>query len=205
MELKDLTGKKFGNLTVLYRDMNPKYNRPYWVCLCDCGNIISVRGSHLVSDSTKSCGCLKHRCKHGDSVGKQRTRLFGIYHNMVSRCIYPSTTEYHCYGGRGIRVCDEWLSSYESFKKWAIENGYNDDLTIDRINPDGNYEPSNCRWATVTEQQNNRRYNVRITLQGKTQTTMQWSRELGINYHTIIGRYNRGLPPEDILRKVVRP
>lgn len=199
----DLTGRKFGKLTVLHRDTSKKYNRPYWVCQCECGNIHSVKGSSLVCGTTKSCGCLKNRITHGDAVNGKRTRLASIYHGMISRCYNANIRQYDQYGGRGIMVCDEWRHDYPAFKSWALSHGYNDSLTLDRIDVDGNYTPENCRWATPEEQSNNKRHNIVITYKGKTQTAAQWSRELGLVYPTIISRYHKGLPPELILKEVV--
>lgn len=118
---------------------------------------------------------------HGDTG----TRLHRTWQNMKARCYRKSAREYENYGGRGIKVCDEWKSSYEAFKEWSINNGYTDELTIDRIDVNGNYEPSNCRWITNKEQQNNRRDNVIYEFNGETKTLAQWSEYLGICYKTL--------------------
>lgn len=118
---------------------------------------------------------------HGDTG----TRLHRIWQNMKARCYGKYSREYENYGGRGIVVCDEWRNSYEKFKEWAISNGYDENLTIDRINTDGNYEPSNCRWITNKEQQNNKRDNVCYEFNGEIKTLAQWSEELGICYKTL--------------------
>lgn len=132
---------------------------------------------------------------HGDS-GK---RLYYIWKSMKARCTLKTNTSYKRYGGRGITVCKEW-EDYQTFKKWALENGYNDKLTIDRINSNGNYEPTNCRWATPKEQANNTRRNRLITAYGKTMTMTQWSEMTGIKVATIWARLNKGWPVEDALR-----
>lgn len=200
MRLKDLSGKTFGRLYVVGRD-TAKTSRPYWLCRCECGAIVSVKGSSLSGGSTNSCGCLRHTTIHGDSVGGKRTRLQGIYHTMISRCTNINFPGYNNYGGRGISVCQQWLNSYMAFKQWALSNGYADDLSIDRIDTNGDYEPNNCRWSTKAEQNNNKRNHILITLDGRTQNAKQWANELGLCYSTVVSRYHKGLPAEEILAK----
>lgn len=153
MKLIDLTGKRFGHLLVLHRaDTNTKW--PYWTCKCDCGNIKDVSGSCLRRGITKSCGCSLGRIKHGLSY----TSLYNVYDGMKARCYNPEHNRYHCYGGRGIKICDEWLGEHgrDNFLTWAINNGYQKGLSIDRIDVNGNYEPDNCRWTTNSVQMFNR-------------------------------------------------
>lgn len=161
---QDLTGNKYGRLTVINRDTTRK--GVYWNCLCECGNYCSIHRRDIVRGSTKSCGCLskevahnkiiKINTKHNDSG----TRLYSIYLGMIDRCRRKNNHAYKYYGGRGIKVCDEWLENYLVFKEWAINNGYQNNLTIDRINVNGNYEPDNCRWITIQDQQRNKRKNT---------------------------------------------
>lgn len=132
-------------------------------------------------------------------MNKCRTRLYRIFDHMKQRCYNKNNNRYKHYGGRGIVVCDEWNSDFDVFYNWAYENGYDDTLTIDRIDVNGNYEPSNCRWITNLEQQNNKRNNVLLTYNGKTQTMAQWARELNINRYTVIKRHQRGYSDKECL------
>nr|DAH21853.1 MAG TPA: PROTEIN/DNA Complex catalytic motif, Helix-turn-helix DNA [Caudoviricetes sp.] len=160
--LIDLTGQKFGRLTVIERCERPKGRKSkeaFWLCKCDCGNESTLSGYELRSGNTKSCGCYhKERTsqlhlKHG----YYGTRLYRIYYKMKERCYKPSNDNYKYYGGLGITICDEWLNDFSAFAKWSIENGYDEKLTIDRKDNTKGYSPDNCRWITIQEQQRNRR------------------------------------------------
>lgn len=124
--------------------------------------------------------------------GKSSTRLYRTWTRMKTRCYNKKFQHYKSYGGRGIKVCDEWLHDFMAFYNWAVSHGYNDNLTIDRIDVNGDYEPNNCRWLTNEEQQNNKRNNIHLTYKGKTQTISQWANELGIKRDLIWSRYQRG-------------
>lgn len=153
-KLIDITGQRFGRLIVIER-----YDKNRWKCQCDCGNTTYSNSYQLRKGIAKSCGCYqKETCgnlhrKHGLT----KTRLYRIYYKMKERCYRPQNDNYKYYGGLGVTICDEWLNDFQKFAEWALSHGYSDTLTIDRINPDGNYEPANCRWVTMKEQNNNRR------------------------------------------------
>lgn len=184
--LIDITGNRYGKLVVIKR-VDSKPNTTYWLCKCDCGKEKIILGNSLKSGATVSCGCYQKsfignlRKTHGDTG----TKLYTAWNNMKARCYRKITREYDNYGGRGIAVCDEWIHSYETFKEWALNNGYSDGLTLDRINVDGNYCPENCRWITNKEQQNNKRNNVLYTYNGETKTLAEWAESLGICYKTL--------------------
>lgn len=180
----DLVGKTFGMLTVICRSENDKVGRTRWLCRCLCGKEVVVNGDNLRRGVTNSCGCNRNeRIKESNTKhGEFGTRLYNTWGHMIQRCTNPKNKDYGNYGGRGITVCDEWRKDFRSFCEWAVSNGYCDDLTLDREDVNGNYEPSNCRWSNHKEQCNNKRTNCMITYAGKTQTLMQWAEELNLNY-----------------------
>lgn len=211
MKFKDLTEKKFGYWTVLRKEENGK-NGAYWRCRCICGKENVIKGTALMSGQTLSCGCYNREKSHENAIhGMSRTRMYRIYQGMKERCYNPKNCKYHLYGGKGIRICDEWLGEkgFINFSRWAYENGYNETLTIDRYpNKDGNYEPSNCRWATALEQANNINTNLLITWHNETHTISEWSRMMGINKSTLHYRFVNGWgeerlfsPPQNKRRK----
>ena len=156
-KLIDLEGQRFGRLVVI-EVVGKQGCETTWFCRCDCGETKIATGGNLRSGRTKSCGCLlseksrERRLSHGHSG----ERLHRIWKNMKTRCYNSKSPNYKYWGARGIAICPEWRSSFEAFRQWAVQNGYSDDLSIDRINNDGNYEPSNCRWVNMITQNNNR-------------------------------------------------
>ena len=196
---------RYGNLTVI-RDTGKRnpHGGIVWLCRCDCGQYVERTSRYLHSDmQTHSCGCKRgeSHVKHGDKRrhGKEN-RLYRIWQGMLWRCNASNHSE-HSYAKRGICVCEEW-SDYKAFKSWALENGYSDSLTIDRVDPAGNYEPNNCRWATVVEQANNKTNNHLLTHEGVTMTLAEWARKSGVNYSTLRSRVNRqGLSPDKALSR----
>lgn len=200
MQVIDITGEKYGKLTVIKRTED--YVSPggrkivQFECKCDCGNTVITSGYNLRKGKVVSCGC---KGKHGGS----HTRLYAIWSNMIYRCSNENASNYENYGGRGISVCEQWQgkAGFEKFREWAVNNGYEETLTIDRADPDGNYEPTNCRWADNKTQIRNRRNTIFLTYKGKTKPVAEWSEITGIERHTIYRRMNAGLSPDEILRK----
>lgn len=197
-KIKDLTGQKFGKLTAI-KPIGKKNKKTVWLCKCDCGNTSEVIGTALTIGGTKSCGCL--RLKHG-MFG---TRLYNIWHSMKERCYVSSQTSYKNYGGRGIKVCLEW-QDFIPFMKWSYENGYDEhadrgQCTLDRIDPNGDYCPENCRWVSMSIQANNKTDNVFIEYNGKIDTLTNHARTNGINPGTAESRRFKGKSVEEILKK----
>ena len=155
-KLIDLSGKRFGMLTVIEKVGTNAKGIAIWRCACDCGHCTTVRSDDLRCGKVKSCGCFKKTGLH-KSHGGTYTRLYRVWCSMRARCKNPNNEDYHNYGGRGICVCDDWLTDYSAFRDWSEANGYAVGLTIDRIDNDGNYQPENCRWVTMKVQNNNKK------------------------------------------------
>ena len=200
--IKDLTGKRFSKLTVL-EFVGVRYHEAQWLCECDCGNKTTVSGRALRRGSTKSCGC--YNTEKATRHGMKYTRLYEKWNHMLERCRNPKNPSYNRYGGRGISVCDEWKESFENFRDWALNNGYDDSLSIDRIDVNGNYCPENCKFSNAKEQANNRTSNRFIEYNGKTKTLAQWADETGIRASTIAARIDlRGWSVEKALTTPVK-
>lgn len=186
-KITDLTGQKIGRLTVIERDCR-KTKYVMWICKCDCGNIISCRSSNLINKKSTSCGCKRIETlsnnptiKHGYARGKLHP-LYKVFSSMYNRCYVKKHDSYIHYGARGITIAPEWLNDRASFIKWAEEHGYQKGLQIDRIDNNGNYEPSNCRFITCKENCRNRRNNIFITINGERKTIKEWCEILNLNY-----------------------
>lgn len=188
--MEDLTGKRFNRLTVIKRVENMGV-QPMWLCRCDCGNETVIRGHKIKHGITKSCGCLvietitKHNGRHD--------RLYNIWRGMRRRCYDKSSPKYKNYGERGIVVCSEWVNDYSAFREWAIQHGYDDsakfgECTLDRINVNGNYDPSNCRFVSLSVQSFNRTDTDFITYNNETKSLTLWAQEYGLKQATLWAR-----------------
>lgn len=211
----DLTGKRFGNWKVLSfcgtREVgNKRVKKSFWLCECQCEKktLREIPTDSLKSGNSKSCGCyrkqitIERNTKHGFSRrGENGTSIYHVWRSMKDRCLNPNNAQYVNYGGRGIKICKAWEQSFISFKDWAFANGYHVGLTIDRINNDGNYEPSNCRWVDYYVQANNSRQCRFVTINGQTHTLKQWCKLLEVPYSTVMNRMqrNKKLSYEDAL------
>lgn len=209
----DLTGKRFGRLLVIKRAGTAVGRNgqkvPTWECLCDCGNTATIRGSNLRSGATTSCGCyakevFHKRGKDSATHGCTNTRLYQTWASMKRRCDAPGSPLFENYGGRGVKVCDEWEHSFEAFRDWALANGFQEDAkrgdcTLDRIDVDGDYCPSNCRWVDNLTQQNNKRSSKYLEFNGERLTQAEWSRRMGLSQNIICKRLKKGWSIEKTL------
>lgn len=194
-----IIGSRYGRLTVVdYAGVGSR-GMTLWLCKCECGNFSVVRRSNLVSGITKSCGCLRTQLR-ACSDGESRTRLYKIFTGMKQRCGNPNMPCYSDYGGRGIKICDEW-STYKKFRDWALANGYADGLTIERVDVNKGYSPDNCKWIPKGEQSANTRRTVMLELNGETKPLSVWCKELGINLETARARLRYGYESEQVLSK----
>lgn len=184
----DLTGQKFGRLTVKKYVYTEK-NKAYWLCECDCGNIKILPTQSLRSHRTQSCGCFRKELQ--STHGLSNSILYRRWHGMKQRCENIKDKAYKYYGSRGIKVCEEW-QDFNNFYNWSLNNGYKKDLTLDRINVNGNYEPNNCRWTNWNIQMNNTRFNHLLEYNNEIYTISQWAKILGLNYSTLNNRIKRG-------------
>lgn len=202
-KIKDLTGQKFGRLTVIkYMGVN-KWKGSLWLCRCECGNEIIATCSNLTKKNhTTSCGCYKRdKCTEIKTIHNQsHTRLYKIWVGIITRCENKNANSYYLYGAKGIQICEEWRKDFETFYNWSMANGYNDTLTIDRIDYSGNYEPSNCRWATNKEQANNKSQNRTYIINGEKYTCHQIAEKYNVNYGTFMSRLYRGFTLEEAIQ-----
>ncbi|WP_455945475.1 hypothetical protein [Eubacterium ramulus] len=209
-KMVDLTGERFGRLTVISKGNKRLYGKPTWLCRCDCGRLKYAITQSLKNGDVKSCGCLQRETRRKNAInlnevrihhGMSDSRIYRIYNNMISRCYRKSSNGYENYGDRGIRVCDEWLGKdgFKNFMEWSFANGYSDKLTIDRIDNNGNYEPKNCKWSTRKEQANNTRATIFLEYNGKSHSLTEWSEITGLSKATIYTRLRKGFSNEKAL------
>ena len=198
-KLKDLTGQRFGRLSVIERAENSNAGKSRWKCLCDCGNETIVQSAHLISGHTQSCGCL-----NGQNHGMYGSRYYILWIAIKNRCLNPNFKYYKNYGGRGITICDEWRNDFKSFYDYVsqLEHFGEEGLTLDRINNNGNYEPDNLRWADKKTQSENKRTNIIVEYDGKKITLKESSKKSGINYGTLKSRYHAGDRGDKLFRPV---
>ena len=208
---QDLTGQKFGLLTVIKLDHTvQKFNEKrqkngilyFYKCICECGQEKIVNGYYLMSNKVKSCGCLKHKgTNFSHRLGRPDT--YSHWSNIKTRCFNKNNKKYKSYGGRGITVCKEWLD-FKNFHYWAINNGYKKGLSIERIDVNGNYEPDNCKWIPMEQQSKNRRCVINYSLNGKKMNINEWTKFLGCGKETIRERIKRGWTIEKALTTPIK-
>lgn len=198
----DLTGRRFGYLTAIKPTRMTKDHSQLWLCRCDCGNFKEVEARYLKRNRPHNCGCMTKKLQNSRNKthGASGTRLYYVWRSIRYRCERESSSEYPSYGGRGISVCAEWRDSFPAFQEWALSNGYDEnaprgECTIDRIDVDGDYEPSNCRFVSIEAQANNRRNNRYVIVNGVTRTVSEWCRENGLSRATVDSRLKMGWEP----------
>lgn len=215
----DLTGQRFGRLTVIKRapdHFTGKGNKlTMWGCVCDCGNTRIIQSAALRYGATKSCGCYSSEVKSRqlralnkkklEEFGHSREKLYATWNAMKQRCYNTKQSSFKNYGANRITLCDEWVNDYCAFKEWATNNGWKPGLSIDRIDPYKGYSPSNCRWATMKEQQNNKRINIVVEMRGERHTIAEWSDILGINYSRVYRHVKKGLSGDALYDKLTKP
>lgn len=201
-KIHNLEGQKFGKLTAIAPKI--KYTKGgnrlrHWVCLCECGNYTEVSTHDLLIGHTKGC----NKCAWYNSSKVKHKRIYDTWRMMIARCENPKAQAFYNYGGRGIKVCKEW-HDFDTFLNWALANGYDETLTIDRRDVNGNYTPNNCRWVSDKVQSNNRRTNHFVTYKGETHTVCEWAEIVKMPYSTLISRLNNGWNIEDAFERPLR-
>lgn len=200
--LHDLTGQRFGRLTVIERVENNKFGQTRWKCHCDCGTDKVIDAQSLISGKTQSCGCLN--LENHTTHQMAYTLIYRTWGSMKARCLNPNAPNYKNYGGRGIKICDEWQNDFQAFYDYVSqlehygEKGY----TLDRINVNGNYEPNNLRWATAKEQRRNRRDNHIVEYKGVKMCLTDAAIKSGINKCTLLARVKKGDTGDELFRPV---
>lgn len=205
-KFQDLIGMRFGSLVVKSKLNINRHREMEWLCICDCGNSHKATSNRLTTGKTTCChACAMKKISISNSKnGVEPKKLYNAFTNMKTRCYNKNYFLFHRYGGRGITVCDEWRNDFSAFRKWAFENGWDESLTLDRIDNDKGYSPQNCRWVNKTAQDNNRSTNRYLEHNGERDTLANWSRRLNIPYYVLQHRMEKGLPDDEILREVER-
>lgn len=198
----DMTNKRFGRLVVIKPDKKNRHGDLYWLCKCDCGNIKSINGTKLRNGWTRSCGCLQKdwASEKFSSHKMSDSSLYRIWENMKTRCYNPKSNRFYRYGGRGIKVCDEWLD-FNNFVEWALSNGYEEGLSIERKNINQNYEPNNCCWIPLKNQTQNRSNTVWITYQNQTMCMAEFSRIMKVSVNVIRNRIKKGMTGDQMAKE----
>lgn len=197
----DILNQKFGRLTAIEKSNNI-CGKTAWKCICDCGNIAYVTTSNLTCNRIKSCGCIKQELlmRRNITHNQRHTRLYEVWKGIKQRCYNPKHRAYHNWGGRGIKMCEDWKNNFQSFHDWSYANGYcpenqkdeKNKLTIDRIDVNGNYEPSNCRWVKRSKQARNTRANKIISYRNEEYCLVEWCEILDLYYSTVSARLLKG-------------
>lgn len=206
--MKNLKDMVFGRLTVIDRAGSDKSMNATWLCKCECGKEVVISGIYLRNGETKSCGCLHKEVakKTMTTHGLSKTRLYKVWAGIKSRCYNPNNNNYKYYGAIGITMCDAWLNSFESFRNWSLQNGYDEnakaqECTIDRIDNNLSYSPDNCRWVNHVMQCNNQSSNKMFSYNGETHTMAEWERIFNMKYTTLRARIRRGASFEEAINK----
>jgi hypothetical protein len=203
--MESYLGKKINRLEIISYYTVERNRQKYFVCKCDCGKELNVRVANIVNNPQKSCGCYKYNLKNGFS----RTRLYPIWKELIARCNNPKNKRYYVYGKKGIKVCKEWENDFLAFRKWAYENGYDENAprgncTIDRIDNDGDYTPENCRWVSYSRQQRNTKKTIIFEYKGVKKPLIDWCEELNLPYNTIRWRYSSWGNVDKVLTQPIR-
>ena len=189
----NLIGQRFERLLVKEKKGKNKHNKVVWICICDCGNKVETTTGSLHTGNTQSCGCLGKEKRNQNNLRNKLSnpKIGHVRSGMIQRCYNPKNKRYKNYGGRGIAVCKEWLESPRAFHDWAVASGYKEGLSIERINNNGDYEPSNCRWIPMREQVNNQTLTRYIPYNGEVKTLTQWAKQYRLNISTLKDRLDK--------------